>query len=240
MTRLVASARFYRNFFSRAPTCVLVVGLAALYLWGWRRGACVREAARQGVLLLPAVAALSMYALIWVEPRYIGAFVVLLGLGLLAGVRLPDGRLSRGLMAAVTLAVAATFLTALGVCTAEDVRKGEEKGPPGAPAGAGLWQVAEGVKQMGVQAGDEVAVIGSGIEASRWARLARVRIIAELPEQEQDKFWQADRPTQARVMKAFAATGAKVVVTTREAGCEPASDWRRVGDTQTYACLLRR
>jgi hypothetical protein len=240
MTRLVASARFYRDFFSRGPTCVLVVGLAALYLRGWRRGACVREAARQGVLLLPAVAALSMYALICVEPRYIGAFVVLLCLSLFAGVRLPEGRWSRGLMAAVTLAVAATFLTALGVCTAKDVRKGEEKARVGAPAGAGLWQVAEGLKQMGVQAGDEVAVIGSGIEASRWARLARVRIIAELPEQDQEKFWQADRPTRAQVMAAFAATGARVVVTTRAAGCDPASGWRRVGDTQTYACLLRR
>jgi hypothetical protein len=175
-----------------------------------------------------------------VEPRYIGAFVVLLCLGLLAGVRLPDGRLSRWLMAAVALAVAATFLTALGVCAAGDVRERGERDPAGPPAGAGPWRVAEGLRQMGVQAGDEVAVIGSGLEASRWARLARVRIIAELPEREQEKFWEADRVTQARVMEAFAATGARVVVATRAAGCDPAPGWRRVGETQTYARLLRR
>ena len=42
------------------------------------------------------------------------------------------------------------------------------------------WEVATGLRRLGVARGDRVTVVGSGLGAARWARLARVKIVAEL------------------------------------------------------------
>jgi hypothetical protein len=64
-----------------------------------------------------------------------------------------------------------------------------------------------------------------------WARLARLRIVADMPSQHAARFWGADGERQWAVLRAFAATGATAVVSQsapRE-GIPPG--WIRVGDT---------
>ena len=66
--------------------------------------------------------------------------------------------------------------------------------------------------ELGIRPGDKIAFIGDTFRAY-WARLARVRIIAEITRKDAPTYWAADEALKARVMEAFAAAGAKAVVT---------------------------
>ena len=72
-----------------------------------------------------------------------------------------------------------------------------------------------------------------------WARLARVRIIAEIlyPDDVQ-YFWTADPRLQAQAIRAFETTGAKAIVTEAPANFSPPAGWQQIGLTHFYAYLL--
>ena len=97
---------------------------------------------------------------------------------------------------------------------------------------------------MGLKPGDKVAHIGQALKPwSYWARLAQVQIIAEM--RPADSFWGADDSVRARVMDAFAKTGARAVVARAGYGDErsgtveiAAAGWRRVGDSHHYVYFL--
>jgi hypothetical protein len=234
---LLGSARFYSDFFVFSPQCALIVGLLTLCLMSGGGRPCVKGLLRQWGLLVPALAAMAMYGLVHLETRYVGPFVLLFWFGCFSGVRLPDRRGSRRPMGAVIVAMAVVMALAIGISTARELRWGAGASSPDASAVA-HWQVAEGLRQRGLRPGDKVAVIGSGMEASRWARLARVQIIAELPWQEQDRFWAADEPVKSRVIGAFAKLGVRVVVAREEPGGAPMTGWQRIGDADWYAYFL--
>ena len=77
-----------------------------------------------------------------------------------------------------------------------------------------------------------------------WARLARVKIVAEVPNQEVDKFWAGGPSVQLRVLRAFARTEPKVIVGSPEAmpGHQPEGipqfvldmGWQKIGGTDYY------
>jgi len=182
-----------------------------------------------------------MYALVYVEPRYVSAFVVLLWLGAFSGVRLPEGHESRRLMACTTMAMMVIMILAISVATASEAYATARHLIQRRDTVAHVhWQIAEGLKQMGVQAGDQVAIIGSAQVASPWARLARVRIVAETPIADQEKFWAAADPVKSQVIESFASTGVKVIVAAKAASDVSPAGWQRIGNTGYYAYLLPR
>jgi hypothetical protein len=73
--------------------------------------------------------------------------------------------------------------------------------------------VANQIRQMGLSNGDTVAIIGDGTGAY-WARLAGVRITAEIMAANHDaqQFWQSPEPTRQIVFQALSGTGAKLLV----------------------------
>ncbi|HET8679226.1 MAG TPA: hypothetical protein VFM39_03845, partial [bacterium] len=109
------------------------------------------------------------------------------------------------------------------------------------------WRVAQALRQIGVEPGDRVAVIGPGIRAY-WARLGRLHIVAEVPAWEEHKFWTADPQTQQTILDRFAAAGAKIAV--HEISARPearrvtidyeAMGWQRISGTNYHARLLGR
>ena len=101
----------------------------------------------------------------------------------------------------------------------------------------GLWQVADGLGQMGILPGDKAAFIGNGFHNS-WARLARVQIVAEIPPGEVNNFWAADSLTKSQIIKTFAKTGAVIIVTETLPSSVSTTDWYRIGDTNYYAYIL--
>lgn len=175
------------------------------------------------VLVVPAVVTLVLYALVYTESRYFGAFIALGVLGVAAR--------ARAWVPAALLAGALIALVGGVTVSARDAwwRRGE-----------GYEQMAEAraLTAMGVVPGSRVAVIGSPYH-SYWARLARVQVIGEVYQSEAAQFWCGGPAVQRRVLDAFASLGARAVVTTQLAACANLDGWQKIGATD-YAMLLPR
>lgn len=206
--RLVKSAEFYHELFHRGPQPGLLVAVMVLYFVGWTGRGSWRNLLRRWPLYVPAVAACVMYSFVYVEGRYIAPFVLLLWLGVLAGVRLPPGPVWRRVEAGAVLSVVVLALGQIAWSTAMDFRRYEARDLDGRLHA----RIADRLRSLGVQPGDRLGVIGSGFNAARWARLARVRVIAEMPDPEKEGFWRAGPATKLRVMEVFCSTGCDGVV----------------------------
>jgi hypothetical protein len=146
-------------------------------------------------------------------------------------VRLPAAQDSNRLIFGVVIAIATTTcISALWWMSHRDPQDG--------PA---YWEAARALNEMGIRAGDKVAVVGShgpALEGVAYlARLARIQIIAQV--NEPDRFGTADSSTQSRVIEAVTRTGAKAILTLPEPPrSSPESQWQRLGNTNYYAHLL--
>ena len=106
------------------------------------------------------------------------------------------------------------------------------------------WQdvvAAEQLRRMGAQPGDNVAVIADGTGAY-WARLAKLRIVAEITDANHGSkdFWDAPEPVRQQAYEAFARSHAKLVVTV----CPPGppgthTGWEQVAETPYCARRLQ-
>ena len=224
----------------------VLAAVAILYLMGWQSWKALRLRL-QWEFVYVAAAALTMYALVHVELRFIGAFVVLLWLGLLSGVSLPESAGARKLCFSVSVVL---FAMLLGRIVVPSAAMGYEafRNVPAAPAATEPFDVAAALRRLGIHAGDKVAVIGwgSSAEGAYWARLARLRIVAEIAEgaglTEGQKFWQAAETTKIDALHALALTGAKVLVAAvPDWMSQPLISqvpWQKLGNTKYSAVLL--
>ena len=90
--------------------------------------------------------------------------------------------------------------------------------------------------------GDKVAFIGNGFYNS-WARLARVKIVAELPAKDIDElynFWASDDLIKSKIMKAFADTDATAVVAEKKIHFITMKGWQKIGDTNYLIYFLSK
>lgn len=196
-------------------------------------------------LLFPAIVALSMYALIHVETRYIGAFIVLVWLALFSSVRFRDDEGSTRLKYAAVIALVVAGMTVVlakqmvpAVSSLPDVVRQE---------GSQYWQVADGLSQMGVKPGDQVAFIGSGFgSGSFWGRLAKVQIIAEITagsdmavRDDVEEFWHSSNDVKRQVIDAFSKTGAKCIVADKIPPGVDYPGWKKIGNTEHYVYFLQ-
>jgi hypothetical protein len=240
---LLTTAQFYFDLLFRQQG-VLIAGLLILYGIRLPRLGAVINILRSWGLAIVAMAAFGMYSLVYVESRYIGAFVVLFWADLLARVRLPDSPVSRRVITLVS-AIMLTFMLvniaafnlqgfakiALGANTGQ--RSSERTSRPQL-AGREVAGVLHG---LGVSPGDKVALIGYGFDAY-WARLARVKIVAEMLFWEADKFWLGDSSFQSQVIQAFASTGARAIVAENVPTYVHPTGWNRVGNSSYYVYLF--
>ena len=98
-------------------------------------------------------------------------------------------------------------------------------------------RIANSLSRAGLRPGDRVGVVGSGLNAARWARLARVRIATELPWQEAGAFWKAGLPVQSQAVDALCSTGASMTVAERVPADRLALPWKRIPGAEGYAYL---
>jgi hypothetical protein len=215
LRQLLASALDYADLFIYQQAAVLF-GLALLYgLRQWGRFsllAGLRGWLLSGVGLL----GLLLYAPILVAGRYVGAFILLFWSDLLAQVRLPDTAVARYVIRSVTLLMILFILANVALFNLQrfaDLSGGSE--PPGLVevVGPPEWPgaVAEELWRLGIAPGDQVAVIGYAFD-SYWARLARVKIVAETLGWQADALWLGDPAFQEEVLATFASAGANAVV----------------------------
>lgn len=245
--------RHVRNMLSKSQFWVdllyalhssLVISLFVLvYMSG--RGLRIRDVIAQWVLLVPALAALLMYGQVYIEPRYVGAFVVLLFVGLFSSVRTRGRREDNRLIACLMIIIAAMLTLTLSRAGAEAVAALVRDSKAGREAAGGkAWRVADGIRRMGVEPGQKVASLKySNLGQVAWARLARVQIVAETfsdqPEGDEKAFWAADRAIRERVLGTFAKAGADIVVGNEAPAWASGEGWQRVGSTDYHVYFLR-
>jgi hypothetical protein len=215
----------------------LLVGAAILVATSavaWRK--LVRAVDPEVILGIPAVAAFGMFALVYVEPRHIAPFVVLAVLAVLALVGGPptDWR------ARFIGRASAVLVVVLGLLIAT-VAFGDVARPSGPGVGDGTppvkdqthLEVAQDLGAFGVGPGDEVANVGFSFEAY-WARLARVRIVAEAPGPQTESLIANNATVRETVMRTLFQTGAKAIVAQNWPAALSNEGWRQVGDTSFY------
>ena len=231
---LFKSANGYFKLFSRSGALyvlflalILLVRKTGKWDWGERRFLLV---------WLPSVGALGMYALVLVKQRYVSGFALVLLLWILSSVRISFAReevfRKRAILATILApAVAMMWPATLNL---RDIIRNPAGGVVGGFGRTPYDQqmVAEGLRQMGISPGTQVASIGSGLEAY-WAHLAEVRIIAEIPG-EGESFLAADFLKRSEALNKFLELGAKAVVTKNAAVAHSTEGWQQVGQTQYY------
>jgi hypothetical protein len=94
-------------------------------------------------------------------------------------------------------------------------------------------EVAAMLHELGITPGDRVAVIGYAYD-SFWARLARVKIVAEMLEADAVELWRGDETVQQSVLQAFESAGVKAVIAEHVPDNSQLKDWQRVGETNYY------
>lgn len=218
--------RAYRLF-----SLLLILAALALVVFGARP--------RISVAILPAVAALGMYLLVYAEPRHMAAFVAILYTGIFAAMRIP--RTLR--IENFALAIVLVYLITGGVEGAPSIAAAAASVvSPSAPTED--MQMADGLRQLGFGEGTHVGSLNySNHDHVRWARIARATIVAErFPDAftpSEDEFWSADEQTKSAVIDALAKAGADIVVSRRLPLADGApSGWQRVGETRFYILKL--
>lgn len=262
---MASAASFYFDLFALRQGGPL--GVVALLFWaghlanrrptgeanrraagGAWRGAPPRETARLrwGPAVVACVA-LAAYAIVYVEGRYVGAFLVLLWASLLSAVRLPAGtRAHRWLVGAAGLIVL-FFGLQLAAFHAEGAARLVGL-PTGARAAAGTGQLAgpggetrpvalaREVRAAGLAPGEPIAFIGYAFGAY-FARLAGLRIVAEVPWSQGERFWSLEPDRREEVLEKLRAAGAVAVVSEFVPEGDPPAGWRWLGST---GHLMRR
>jgi hypothetical protein len=186
---------------------------------------------RQFYLWVPPLIACLNYFLVLVEFRYVAPFVLLLWLAVLGSLFGAKSELTRPFSLAIVLAILVVTGVRIAKSTTSDlaaVIAGQENVN---------WQVAEGLRRLGTQPGDRVAGLSRVAEA-HWARLAGVKIVAEIPLGDESIFWAANPSEKQKVFQAFANTGARFVVTKNPPACAQADGWVPLGRTGFYAFRL--
>jgi len=197
--------------------------------------------------LIPIGAVLMLYALLHFEGRYIAFYVVVLWMVLFQSVAIPKSEESKRLFTAILTSAALIAVITLSsgtvravVHAARYLVKGNTE-TPFLQSGYTNWKVAEYLQNAGLRAGDPVGSVGYGLGAY-WARMARVRVVAEIPEEvfgEGAKaFWVSSMPKRATVMKLFRDMGVKAVVANGVTVDSAPVNWRHIEDTSYYVCVF--
>lgn len=163
-------------------------------------------------LLLPAILTIAAYAAVYVEPRYIGGAVTVVWIVVLGSLRLPARASSARLLRSGAVVATVVLLVAIVSTLVAECSDGWRRMLRGEADETNLpWHVAALVHGAGVSEGEHVAIVGNAQAASRWARLARVKIVAEIPAADVPVF-AGDPAAAAQALRVLPASGARFVL----------------------------
>jgi hypothetical protein len=245
---IISSALFYLDFFFNQQG-IMVAAIFILFMMSrWRPLKATNILGEWG-LVICSLAAFGMYALVYVENRYIAAFVVIFWADLLTKVRLAESRLTKKFASVTSIVMFIFLIVQIGAFNLEGFNalafnvnafKGKQTAKPAtsqtrSPSWPG--EVAEELHRLNIESGDGVAVIGYAFD-SYWARLARLKIVAEMFNWEADAFWRGTPSFQFKVIDVFKSTGAKAIVAEEVPSYARLKDWHQVNETNYYIYLL--
>jgi hypothetical protein len=186
---------------------------------------------RQSVLWLPAAAGLAAYATMRVEGRFLAGFTIALFAASMASIHLPDSSDLQKVVKPTVFAVSLLLLSQSAVQVGHEAMKllGRQKYP--------AWQVATTLHQMGLRDGDRVSYMGYALIDHEWAHLARLKVVAEIPEADVSNFWASAQTERVKAIQWLASSGARVLVTRNVPESAMSMGWTTVPDTDY--CILK-
>lgn len=193
------------------PTLGAVLGgVFSLFLFAFARGKKRnRLDPSQWWLITWSLLVCGTFALVHLESRYLEPFLVFLSI---VAFRAAMGIVERDVEIVVVLAVSFALILPAAV----DLRRG--LGHMVRDAAFSTRRTDDGVviagaiRSLGVNAGDYVAVVGSGYSVISAARLARVRIMVEIPDA--DAFWHLGEIERSELNRRLADVHVKALLTT--------------------------
>ncbi|HET6671340.1 MAG TPA: hypothetical protein VFH15_14025 [Pyrinomonadaceae bacterium] len=234
--------RLYHFLFYRFFLGALTFALFVLLYQSGRRRIVMQNLSAYWFLIVPALTALAIYLAINIEPRYLAPFVAVIALSCVAAFQLAASDETRRLVSGVCLGLVLVFVVSVIPETARSAYSaGRDLSSGNSAARDVQWQVAQGLRQHGLQTGDRVASVGNTMFAA-WPRLARVRVVAEVPEtpgDEAKKFWAVDEQIRAQALAAIASTNARVIVAENAPSWASEEGWQRLGTTNYLIYVLQ-
>jgi hypothetical protein len=237
LARLLSSGLVYAELFLQQQG-MFVACILAMSVMSQRQTSPYREIARRWALVMPAVIALGLYATVLVESRYVGVFILLLWVDILANIRVRAAPLSSSWLNLLGGIAVLGLLANIAMFNLEGFKRlnpaqstafMEQTLHPATPL-----EVAEGLHELGIGEGDRVGVIGYAYD-SFWARLARVKIVAELFEADAiDDLWRGDDTLRKGVLQAFADAGVAAVVAEYVPEDVRMDGWHQIGNSNFY------
>ena len=221
----------------------LLLGVILLYWIGRSRTLSWRDYPLRWGLVIVAIAAFVFYGVVNVIGRYIGVFLVLLWADLLANIRIPREQVSKNLASLIGILMIALLVLNIVATNLSGYRDLSGKANPhqevfvdGVPP-AWPGEVAQALHGLGVKQGEKVAIIGYGFDAF-WARLARVKIVAEMLDYQATDFWLGNKDFQQEVLQVFASTGARAVVAEYVPSYARLDGWQQVGASNFFIYMF--
>jgi hypothetical protein len=210
----------------------LLAGLLVLLLVQGTFRLYMARLARSWTFWVPSLAAMGMYSLVLVQPRYVAAFLVLIWVSLFASLRFLNDRETQRWVLAVPLAILLLVALPIARSLASDVYRGLQHGRYEA------WDTADELHRMGIQSNRSVAILGLPVDSFEWARLAGVRVVAAIPPESVDEYWSAPPDVQAHVNSLFLQTGAIAVISCAPPPKRNLAGWTELGSSPYYVTLL--
>lgn len=240
---LKVSAGVYLELFTYRSHLLILLGfMILLYQSGkrWFRG--LRE---EWLLLVPSILAFAMYAVVHVEPRYLGPFVPALWLGLFSSLRLPARKSSQKLISYTIIPVVLIVMTTVTAKSTytfySAVRNATSNAPVDGATQLTQVQLSDALRDRGLKPGDGVGLLNfdpSWLPVTHWARLGRLRIIAEMPNSEADRFFAMPDSRRREAIEAFAKAGARALIAASVPPDKTLPGWERLGKTNYYVLQL--
>ncbi len=199
---------------------------AFLFFLLWNPVGFIYSLTKWWPLLTISLAIIGLYMLVHLEVRFIGSCAVLIWFSLFCALRVPADANSRRIASLAAVATTAAMVLSFASYTAKYLVHG---------CPDSVRTQIDVARQLHLPDGTAVAVIGAG-NFSYWAHLARVRIVAEIMQMDEDDFWKLPDLERKRFLSTFRSTGARWLIAQPPTVLLPTLNqgWKRVGTTAYY------
>jgi hypothetical protein len=234
----------------------IIAGLFVLFWVSGRRWLILTDVGAFWFLLIPSLVPIAMLAILHIDFRYIGGFIVVALSCLFFSIKMPPTPETRRLFSAAAILLPLMFVGPQMFKALPDFLH-----PLNARRNLNAEVVRE-LQKMGLRPGDTIGSLefslcaveleGTCAGPAYWARLGGFRIVADvyyfsgssdmgfpgitefLQNIQGNNFWEADIEQQGKLISAIAKTGARAVVSVQEPRGARAANWEKVGDTGYY------